>query len=132
MEFEKEWCELGDHRMLYVRPKRAVINEDWMAFFDTELDGYQDDLFLILINDVGVDDNIDHELFYYVAESLKNCNVQRARFAVLTDIKYTSMLKKLFEDLATAKGLDLKVQLFEERDTAEAWLGNQQASSRCR
>ena len=111
--------------MLYVRPKTAMRNEDWMAFFDTELDGYQDGQFLILINDVGVEDNIDHELFSYVVENLKNLNVQRARFAVLSHDKSISLLKKLFEDLAKAKELDLEVQIFEQRNATGAWLGSQ-------
>ena len=99
-------------------------NEDWMDFFDTELDGYQGDLFLILIDDVGVNEDIDHNLFSYVAENLKNRNVRRARFAVITYDKATEMLKNLFEAMAKTKELDLKVQLFEQRDAAEAWLAS--------
>lgn len=125
MKFKRNWCETEGQRFLYARPKTRVSDDDWMAFFDTELAGYQDDLFLILVDVVGVDEDIGFELFSHIAETLKKRNVRRARFAVLPSNAYYPILQQVLEELAVMRELDLKVQLFEQRDAAEAWLGSQ-------
>lgn len=125
MKFERNWCEAKGQRFLYVRPMKMVLDGDWIAFFDAELADYQDDLFLILVDVVGVEEDIGFDLFSHIAETLKKRNVRRARFAVLPSNTYYPVLQELLEKLASLRAVDLQVQLFEQRDAAEAWLISQ-------
>lgn len=125
MKFEREWCEVSGQRFLYVRPKTMVKDKDWMGFFDVELVYYHNDLFLILVDVVGVEEDIGIELFSHIAKVLLNHGVRRARFAVLPSNSYYPILASLLEKFAAVKELDLEVQLFQQRDDAEAWLSSQ-------
>lgn len=125
MKFERNWCEVSGQRFLYVRPKTMVKDKDWMDFFDAELVDYQNDLFLILVDVVGIEEDIGIELFSHISETLARFGVRRARFAVLPSNSFYPILAKLLENLAKLKEIDMEVQLFQQRDAAEAWLGSQ-------
>ncbi len=125
MKFERNWCEAEGQRFLYARPKTRVSDKDWIDFFETELANYQDDLFLILVDVTGVEEDIGFELFSHITEMFKKRNIRRARFAVLPSNAYYPILQKLLEGLASMRDVDLEVQLFEQRDAAEAWLISQ-------
>ncbi len=125
MKFERDWCEVSGHSFLYVRPKTAVNDKDWISFFDTELVDYQNDQFFILVDAVGIEEDIGLELFSHLSEVLVRCGVRRARFAVLPSNSFYPVLMQVLEKAAMLKELDAKVQLFKQRDAAEAWLGSQ-------
>ena len=124
-KFEREWSETGGRRYLYVRPRTAINNDDWMAFMEAELDGFSDGVFRILVDVVGVEEDIGIDGFSRVSEFLKALGVHRARFAVLPADQFYSILATLFDRVAESKGLELEVELFHQRSAAEAWLGEQ-------
>ncbi|GEM_PF-1889171 len=125
VEFERNWGEVSGQRFLYVRPKSEISDEDWVRFFQAELDDYRHDVFLVLVDVVGVEDNIGFDGFSRIAELLKKLNVRRTRIAVLPANESYPFLVDLFDTIAGKRGLDLKVELFHQRETAEAWLGSQ-------
>jgi len=125
VEFERNWGEVSGKSFLYVRPKGYVSDEDWIRFFEFELDDYRDDVFRLLVDVIGIEENIGIKGFSRIAEILKERNVLRTRIAVLPSNSAYPALAHLFESVAKFKGLDLKVQLFEQRDAAEDWISSQ-------
>ena len=71
VEIEQNWGEVSGQRFLYVRPKSAVSDEDWVGFFEAELKDYQNDVFLLLVDVIGIEENITADGFSRIAELLK-------------------------------------------------------------
>ncbi len=125
MKFERNWREVAGKPYLYVRPMVNVSDKDWMDFLYEELTDYQGDELLMLINAVGVEENIGIELFSHASELLIKCGVQKTNLAVLPPNDFYPTLMSLLEQTAMLKGVDLEVQLFQQPEAAILWLGNQ-------
>lgn len=125
MKFAWNWGELSGQRFLYARPKEKVHDADWLGFFEAELADFQSDTFLLLVNVVEVEEDIGFDLFSGLTELLKKLNVRRARIAVLPSNEHYPILMDLFNTLAHQRRFDLKMEIFPNRDAAEAWLGGQ-------
>ena len=125
MKFEWQWGELNGQRYLYVRPKEKVCDADWLGFFDAELVGFHLDTFLLLVNAVGVEEDIGIRLFSGLTDLLQQLDVPRARIAVLPANEHYPILMKMFDSLAKERGFDLEIKISPNRDAAESWLGGQ-------
>ena len=125
MKFERNWGEVSGQRFLYARPKEKVYDADWLGFFEAELADFHLDTFLLLVDVVGVEEDIGFDLFSGLTELLKQLNVRQARIAVLPANVHYPILTNLFNTIAKQREFDLKMELFPHRDAAEAWLGGQ-------
>ena len=112
MEFEQNWGKVSGQSFLYVRPKGNVSDEDWIRFFEFEPDDYRHEVFRLLVDVIGIEENIGFNGFSHIAEILKERHVLRTRIAVLPSNSAYPTLAQLFEGVAEIKGLDLKAQLF--------------------
>ncbi|MBT4940530.1 MAG: hypothetical protein HON14_15450 [Rhodospirillaceae bacterium] len=62
--------------------------------------------------------------FSRIAELLKKLNVRRTCIAVLPSNEHYPILADLFDAIAERQDLDLKVELFHQREAADEWLGS--------
>ena len=124
-KIEHEWCEAAGRRYLYARPRTAVNNDDSVGFFETELDGFSDDVFRVLVDVVGVEEDIGIEGFSRISEFLAGLHVRQVSIAVLPANEFYPIIANLIREVASNKGLDARTEIFLQRSAAEAWLGKQ-------
>ena len=84
-EFDLSWEETGGQRFLYVRPQSAVSDDDWVNLLQAELPPGQHEVFLLLVDLVGVEDNIGIDGFTRLADLFQK-HIRRTRIAVLPSI----------------------------------------------
>ena len=122
---EREWGEVGGRRYLYARPRISVNNDEWVGFFETELDGFSDDVFHLLADVTGVDEDVGIDGFFRFAELLVGLHVRRVRIAILPANEFYTSITNLFREVTSSRGLDVKVKICHQRSAAEAWLAEQ-------
>jgi hypothetical protein len=123
---EGKWQLAGDHVYLFARPTMEVDDQDWINFFNTELDGYDEKEIFVLIDVVGVEEKIGYTGFAKILALFQGQGIQRACIAALPSNDAYPLLTKLFSKVADVVDYDLELKLISNLNEAEQWLASRQ------
>ena len=106
-------------------PLGEVTDDDWVDYFQAQLVGHPLKEFFLLIDLVGVEDNVGLDGFSRLSDLFKAQGFDRTRIAVLPPNEHYNALVKIFNIAAGSRNLNFKVEMFRSSDAAKEWLGNQ-------
>jgi hypothetical protein len=125
VEFTRELRTTNGQNLVYVRPRGEVADNDWVYHFITQFSNVPVPEFFMLVDLIGVDDNIGLDGFSRLSNLTKIQGFDRTRIAMLPPNECYDALAKTFNIAAESRDLNFKIKLFRSSDAAEDWLGNQ-------
>ena len=121
-KFEWQWKEAAGKRYLYTRPTTSINESDWIAFFRSRLEVYAESEVAIIVDVVGVDEDIGKNGFDEIISIFMDRNIQSARIGVIAHDQFKKMLADVLNLTGKSRDFDLDCQVFVQFDSAEDWL----------